>query len=138
MQSLIDDMLSYSRVTSRAKPFVPTDLNVVLQKVCANLRIAIAESKAEIIVQPLPTLIGDESQFVQLFQNLIGNAIKFRGQEPPLIQVTVRKTNRNGYFRFRITALAINRVTLSGFLSFSSACIPSTRLSGHWNWPGHL
>ena len=90
MQSLIDDLLSYSRVTSRARPFQPTDCNLVLQKALANLRVAIAESQAEINASPLPTLMGDESQLVQLLLNLIGNAIKFHGPKAPRISVSAK------------------------------------------------
>jgi PAS domain S-box-containing protein len=108
MQSLIDDMLSYSRVTSRAKPFQPTDCNLVLQRVLANLRVAIAESQAEIKAGPLPRLMADESQLAQLLLNLIGNGIKFHGQQPPLIEISAELQEREWVFRVKDNGIGID------------------------------
>ncbi len=78
LQTLINDLLAFSRVSSRAKPFVTVDLNQILAEVCSDLEIAITEAQAEIIIDKLPTLEADPTQIRQLFQNLISNAIKFR------------------------------------------------------------
>jgi PAS domain S-box-containing protein len=95
MQQLIQDLLTYSRVGTRGKEFAQTDCNAVLQEALRNLQVAIAESHAEITVESLPTLNADHSQLVQLFQNLIGNAIKFCKADHPHIQIraTQRKTD---------------------------------------------
>ncbi|MBA3451786.1 MAG: PAS domain-containing protein, partial [Deltaproteobacteria bacterium] len=87
MQRLINDLLAYSRVGTRSKEPVEVDLEKLLAPTLANLERAIIEAGAEITHDPLPTVIGDEGQLAQLFQNLIGNAIKFHGAEPPRIHI---------------------------------------------------
>jgi signal transduction histidine kinase len=87
MQVLINDLLAYSRVGTKAQPFKPTDVNVLLATARKNLQIAIGESGAQITHDPLPTLMGDATQLTQLLQNLLGNAIKFRGERAPQIHV---------------------------------------------------
>jgi len=88
MQALISDMLAYSRVSTRARPFQPTDSARIVATAERHLQIAIEEGGAEIERGELPVVLGDEVQLLQLFQNLIGNAIKFRGQAPPRVRVT--------------------------------------------------
>lgn len=100
MQHLIHDLLAYSRVGTRGKEFAPTDCNAVVKEALRNLQVAIAESYAEINVEPLPTLKADRSQLVQLFQNLIGNAIKFCQQDRPQIQI--RAIQRETDFLFQV------------------------------------
>jgi PAS domain S-box-containing protein len=87
MQRLIKDLLAYSRVGTRGKPFEPTDCNEVIDVVLTNLQVAIEESSAQISHDPLPTVLADEGQLVQLFQNLVGNAIKFIKDDSPVIQI---------------------------------------------------
>ena len=88
MQTLIDDLLEYSRVGSNHHDFEPIDCNLVFQEACTNLQAAIYNSKASITHTNLPMLIADKSQIVQLFQNLISNAIKYRREEFPAIHVS--------------------------------------------------
>jgi signal transduction histidine kinase len=78
MQALINDLLAYSRVGTRAKPFAPVSCEEVVGIALQNLRVAVAETGATVRFSGLPVVTGDSSQLVQLFQNLIGNAIKFR------------------------------------------------------------
>jgi light-regulated signal transduction histidine kinase (bacteriophytochrome) len=79
MQTLINDLLAYSRVGTRGKPFEPVDISEVLAVAQANLKVAIEESGAEVIIAgAMPTIDADRTQMIQLMQNLIGNAIKFR------------------------------------------------------------
>jgi PAS domain S-box-containing protein len=79
MQRLINDLLDYSRVGTRAKSFQPVNCAAVLKIVLANLKIAIEESGAKITHEPMPVVGGDEAQLTRVFQNLIANAIKYRG-----------------------------------------------------------
>ena len=90
MQKMIKDLLAYSRVGTRGEPFEPTDCEAVLDQTLANLKVAIEESGAVVTHDPLPTVMADVTQLTQLFQNLIGNAIKFRGEEPPRVHVSTK------------------------------------------------
>ena len=91
MQALINDLLAYSRVSSRGKPFEPIDCEVVLDEALANLQMAIEESDAVIIRDPLPTVMADGTQLMQLFQNLIGNGIKFQNGRAPHVHVSTER-----------------------------------------------
>ena len=83
MQTLIQDLLTFSRVTTRGEPFVRSDLNVVVSGVVSDLEVAIERAEATVNVGHLPTIDVDPSQFRQLTQNLIGNALKFRRDGAP-------------------------------------------------------
>lgn len=89
MQALINDLLAYSRVDRRGKSLDPIQSSDCLQVALHNLDIAIRESGATITVGQLPIVHADATQLVQLFQNLIGNAIKFRGEQLPQIHINV-------------------------------------------------
>lgn len=89
MQTLINDLLSFSRVSSRAQPFKSVDCNKALNYAIANLKVMIGESGANITHEALPTVMADATQLTQLFQNLIGNALKFRTAAPPQVDVGV-------------------------------------------------
>ena len=84
MRKLIDDLLTYSRVTSKGDAFQITNLNHILRDVVADLEVRIESSNGEVIVNPLPEIEADPSQMRQLFQNLIANGLKFHvpGSEP--------------------------------------------------------
>ncbi len=101
MQNLINDLLAYSRVGTRGKPLEPVSIAEVHEATLLNLRAAIEESGAEITSDPLPVAMGEKSQLVQLFQNLIGNAIKFRGGQPPRIHVSAARDNGTWTFSVR-------------------------------------
>jgi PAS domain S-box-containing protein len=96
MQALIQALLSYARLSSRKQPFEAVDCNIVVQDAIANLYVAIKESGATISVAPLPIVWGDATQLTQLFQNLIANAIKFRGEIPPQIEIRVKPIDACG------------------------------------------
>jgi signal transduction histidine kinase len=109
MQQLINDLLEFSRVGTRGKPLQPTDCEGVLSQVLDNLKVAILESRTRVTHDPLPTIVGDEIQLLQLFQNLISNAIKFRRvgdslaegdsvPEPPRVHVKAVPTDHEWVF----------------------------------------
>lgn len=85
MQTLIQDLLSFSRVTTKGKPFVPVDLNQLAQEVISDLEVSIQEADAEVRVGGLPIIHADPTQLRQLFQNLIGNALKYRREDVPTV-----------------------------------------------------
>ena len=88
MQTLIDDLLTFSRVTSKAQPFVSVSLYQVTQEVLSDLEVRIQQTKGRVEVGELPIIDGDPVQMRQLLQNLISNALKFhRNDEPPLVSV---------------------------------------------------
>lgn len=87
MQALINDLLTFSRVGTQGGALLPLDLGTALAAALINLRAAIESSGAVVTTDALPTVVANERQMVQLFQNLIGNAIKFHGPEAPRIHV---------------------------------------------------
>jgi len=92
MQQFIAELLNYSRVTTSARELKPVVLSEVFATTIENLKIAIEERGAKIIADSLPVILGDDRQLVQLFQNLIGNAIKFsKPNETPRVRVSARR-----------------------------------------------
>ncbi len=91
MQTLIGDLLAFSRVGTRGKPLTPTDCETLLGQTLSDLKVSIDDSGAVITHDSLPTVMVDGSQLAQVFQNLIGNAIKFRGDEPPRIHIAAEQ-----------------------------------------------
>jgi len=107
MQRLINDLLAYSRVGTRGKPFAPTDSHVICRDARDNLAKAIEESGAVIFQGPLPVVVGDEVQLLQVFQNLIANAIKFRSAESPQIQVAAERQGHEWVFAIKDNGIGI-------------------------------
>lgn len=101
MQSLIEGLLEVSRVRPEASQLIEIDCEIVLSRAVANLDAAVADSGAVIRHDPLPTISGDPTQLLQLFQNLIANAIKFRGEAPPAVEVSCQ--SEDGRWRFSFT-----------------------------------
>jgi PAS domain S-box-containing protein len=91
MRDMIDGLLEYSRIESKGSPLEPVDLDTVHEDACDNLRVAIEEHDAEITSDPLPVVDGDGRQLRQLFQNLLDNAIKYSGDEPPRVHVSAER-----------------------------------------------
>jgi light-regulated signal transduction histidine kinase (bacteriophytochrome) len=108
MERLIHDLLAFSRVGTRGGEFVPTGLTGVLQQALANLRASIESDGATITHDPLPTLTVDATQLMQVFQNLIGNAIKFRGEQPPRIHVGAHQQDGRWIFSVRDNGIGID------------------------------
>lgn len=109
MQNLINDLLEYSRVGSHGKTIELTDLSVVLDKAKHNLQMAIEDSGAGMTCDELPTIMADSTQLVQLFQNLIGNAIKFRGKLPPQVHVSAEQQENEWLFSVRDNGIGIEQ-----------------------------
>lgn len=109
MQTLIEDLLTLSRVGTHSKPAAPTDCGTVLQGVLENLAVPIRESGAVITHDPLPTVTLDRTQLGQVFQNLLGNAIKFRSERPPAIHVGAVRHLDAWRFSVRDNGIGIDR-----------------------------
>lgn len=109
MQQLITDLLNYSRVGSRGAAFSRTDMQMVLGRALANLKSVIDETGAIITCDPLPIVHGDETQLAQVLQNLIGNGIKFRGDRPPQIHISVRRHANHWEFAVRDNGIGIDK-----------------------------
>ena len=101
MQKLINDLLVFSRVRTRGEEFQETNCEEVLESALGNLRMAIQESGSVVTHDPLPVVSADRTQLVQLFQNLIGNAIKFRSDDHPKIHVSAQENGREWVFSVR-------------------------------------
>ena len=109
MQRLIDDILLYSRVSTRAKPFEPVEMENILMTVLSNLSVAIDEAKADITSDLLPAINADTSQMGQVLQNLIANAIKFsKPGERPAVHISARKENKEWVFSVKDNGIGID------------------------------
>jgi PAS domain S-box-containing protein len=108
MQKLINDLLSYSRVGTRGQGFAANDLNKVLESALKNLDLRIQDSDATVTCDDLPTVMVDGRQFLQLFQNLIGNALKFRADAPPTVHVGVTQQDGEYIFSVRDNGIGID------------------------------
>jgi light-regulated signal transduction histidine kinase (bacteriophytochrome) len=100
MQALINDLLAFSRVGRTTEAFVEVDCDDVLDRALRNLETAVDDVGAEVLRRPLPTVEGDPSLLTALFQNLVGNALKFRSEAPPRIEIGVEQLD--GEFSFRM------------------------------------
>ncbi|MFC1491577.1 ATP-binding protein [Nitrospinota bacterium] len=108
MQGLIQDLLAYSRVGSKGKEFEQTDCADVLGQATHNLRETVEAATAVVTSDELPTVNADASQLVQLFQNLIGNAVKFHGEEPPRVHVSAGRNGNEWIFSVRDNGIGID------------------------------
>jgi signal transduction histidine kinase len=108
MRGLIGDLLAYSRVGKTTGSREPTDLSAVAREALSNLETTIKESGAEVICDPLPTVRANQSQMLQLFQNLIGNAIKFRGSDPPRVRLSAQRKEREWVLSVRDNGIGID------------------------------
>lgn len=88
MQALLEDLLAFSRIGRNGVTPSSTDVNAAIEEVLRNLAFTLKEHEVTITCNPLPTILADRFQLVQMFQNLIGNAIKFRGKQAPRITIS--------------------------------------------------
>ncbi|WDT78628.1 MAG: ATP-binding protein [Candidatus Manganitrophus sp.] len=107
MKQLINDLLAYSRVSTQGKAFAPVDCEEIFRQTLINLGMSVEESGAVVTRDPLPTVPGDTSQLSQLFQNLIGNAIKFRGDPPPRIHLSAKEKQNEWLFSVQDNGIGI-------------------------------
>ncbi len=91
MKTLIDDLLAYSKVRTEGKPPVPVGCASAVEAACANLAGQLEEAGAEVTGDELPTVLADPTQLMQVFQNLIMNALKYRSDRPPHVHVSARR-----------------------------------------------
>lgn len=108
MQSLIDDLLLYSRISEGDESFEIVDINRIVGLVKEDLRVAISESGTEIYTEPLPELWGQPTLLVQLFENLLSNAIKFKGELSPSIHISCRKDDGQWIFSVSDNGIGFN------------------------------
>jgi len=108
MQQMLADLLTYTRVGGQAMTRAAVDCNALLDRVCNDLQIAIQESGARITHDPLPTVRADATRLGQVFQNLIGNALKFRGAAPPRIHVSAQREGRRWRFAVRDNGIGVD------------------------------
>ncbi len=108
MQLLINDLLAYSRVNTKGEKFGDVDLEKVLDEVLFSLEIVIEENQANITKEPLPHIYADYTQMVQLFQNLIVNAMKYRSDEPPQIFISTQKEDDHWIFSVEDNGIGID------------------------------
>jgi light-regulated signal transduction histidine kinase (bacteriophytochrome) len=108
MQRLINDLLTYSRVNTQGGPSEPTDSHAALGEALGNLGTAIEENLAIVTNDDLPVVSADATQLQQVFQNLIGNAIKFRGKDSPHVHVTARKEGGEWLFSVQDNGIGID------------------------------
>jgi PAS domain S-box-containing protein len=130
MRRLIDDLLAYSRIGTQGKPLEPTDCNRIVEEVLFDLHVTIQESDAVVNHDPLPTVMADSTQLRQLFQNLIGNALKFKGQHQPEVHVGVERQDDQWRFSIRDNGIGIDpKFVERVFVIFQ-------RLHGREKYPG--
>ena len=110
MQSLITDLLVFSRLTRKPKPFTLIDCNTVIKNVVLNLESVIQSTNAVIMSEPLPSVSGDETQLTQLFQNLISNGIKFHSDKKPQININAQKTDSEWLFSVKDNGIGIEDI----------------------------
>lgn len=108
MQTLIDDVLAYSKVDMQGVEFGLTEVGSALDRALANLRGRVAETGAKITFDPLPTVMADSTQLMQLFQNLIGNAIKFRSHNSPIIHIGAQRLDDEWLFSVQDNGIGLD------------------------------
>jgi signal transduction histidine kinase len=109
MQTLINDLLAYSRIATRGQEFVSSDLAGVVGRALASLQSSVKESAAVVTQDTLPTIKADRGQMTQLFQNLIGNALKYRGTAAPNVHIGVQRHEGEWVFSVRDNGIGIKK-----------------------------
>jgi len=110
MQQLILDLLEYARVDTRGQPLEPVDADAVCRWTVEDLKMAIADSHGEVTWDPLPVVKADATQLGMVFQNLIGNALKFHGEEPPRVHISAQRRDGEWVFSVRDNGIGIDPI----------------------------
>ncbi|QLG28209.1 PAS domain S-box protein [Halorarum halophilum] len=108
MKEMINDLLAYSRVETEAEPLEPVDSGAAVSNALDDLRLQIEENDAEIDVGDLPTVVADRNQLEQVFQNLVSNAIKYRDDEPPRVEIDAERGDGEWVFRISDNGIGID------------------------------
>ena len=108
MQNLINDLLLFSRIHTRGGEFKEIEMDEVVTRALENLRMFIDENNAKVIFDELPSIVADKNQMVQLFQNLIHNAIKFHGEKPPEVRISYKKDKDKWFFSIKDNGIGID------------------------------
>jgi PAS domain S-box-containing protein len=130
MQKLIDDILLFSRVTTRALPFEPVEMEKIIQEALENLRASIEEKKARITYENLPVVQADPSQMVQVMQNLIGNAIKFHREESPIIHISADMEGKEWVFSVKDNGIGIDPELFNRLFNLFQRLHPQNKYPG--------
>ena len=130
MQTLINDLLAFSRLGRRGTELVATDADAVLDRTLRNLGAAATESGVIITHDPLPMVLADDGQLGQVFQNLIGNAIRFRGDGPPQVHISAQRNGSGYVFSVRDNGIGIAPEY------FERIFVIFQRLHGRESYPG--
>jgi PAS domain S-box-containing protein len=108
MQQLINDLLTYSRVNTKGEPLAPMKLEDALQRAMQNLSYVREDSGGTVTYDEMPTIVADKLQMTQLFQNLIGNALKFHGKEAPKVEISAVRKDNNWIVSVRDNGIGID------------------------------
>ncbi len=109
LDNMTNDLLSYSRITSKKRQVELVNFEEVLKEALQNLKIPIEETNAVITHEPLPTIKGNAKLKVQLFQNIIGNALKYRSQKTPQIHISAKKKNDHYVFSIKDNGIGMSK-----------------------------
>lgn len=129
MQSLINDLLNYSRIGTRGKSFENADFNQIFNKTISNLRLRIEEKKAVVSCDKLPALSCDEIQMVQLFQNLIANALKFC-DTTPVVHISTKESPTHYIFSVKDNGIGIEEQYFNKIFLIFQRLMPREKYSG--------
>src|SRR5258708_24754084 len=108
MQVLIQALLNYAVLGTKGKAFELVDCQMIYETAVANLKTEIEESGAELTHAPLPRVMGDSAQLIQLFQNLLANALKFKAQDRPRIEISVEQQDQQWRIGIRDNGIGID------------------------------
>jgi len=130
MDALIQDLLEYARVDAQPEPFQGTNLNEVLEYALGNLEVTIKENDVVVEQTLLPTVKGDQSQLVQLFQNLISNAIKFRSDRRCVVTIRADQKDTNWEISIQDNGIGIDRAHVERIFTIFERLNPLERYPG--------
>jgi PAS domain S-box-containing protein len=131
LHDMIDDLLSFSRLETRKKPFAKTDLNEVYSAAIHDLEQSLTESGADVRSDRLPVVWADDHQMTIVFRNLIDNGVKFRGKEKPKVRITVKKDEDEWLFSFKDNGIGIDPANVPRIFNMF------TRLHSWKDYPGN-